>query len=77
MLLTVKDVATRLNVSASCIYQLVESGKLSHHRIGLGRGAIRFSDEDIAEFLNQVREATRPQSPRAAPPRRKLKHLKL
>lgn len=77
MLLTVKDVAKRLNVSPSCIYQLVESGRLSHHRIGLGRGAIRFSDADIDDYLAHVREETRTQSSPAALQQRKLKHLKL
>ncbi len=72
MLLTVKDVAERLNVSASCVYQLVESGRLPHHRIGLGRGAIRFSEDDIAGFLHECRQITVIRSPG-----RKLKHLKL
>lgn len=55
MLLTVKDVAERLKVSRSCIYQLVESGRIRHHRIGLGRGAIRFTEEDLTEYLVGIR----------------------
>ena len=77
MMLTVKQVAERLTVSASCIYQLVETGRLSHHRIGVGRGAIRFTEEDVDEFLAQSREEMRTESPPASPPRRKLKHLRL
>ena len=78
MMLTVKEVAQRLNVSPSCIYQLVESGKLPHHRIGLGRGAIRFSDNDVAEYLEVVRQISTGHRPKpASVDRRKLKHLKL
>jgi len=77
MLFTVKDVAQRLNVSPSCIYQLVETGKIPHHRIGLGRGAIRFSEEDIESFLNSSRNLTSGEQPPQRPARQKLKHLKL
>lgn len=44
-MLTVKEVAERLRVSRTCVYQLIERGMLVCHRIGLGRGAIR-----IAQF---------------------------
>ena len=77
MLLTVKDVASRLNVSQSCIYQLVETGKIPHHRIGVGRGAIRFTEDDIAEYLDRNR--SQPASGRQpnSTTRPKLKHIKL
>jgi excisionase family DNA binding protein len=77
MLLTVKDVATRLNVSQSCIYQLVESGRIPHHRIGLGRGAIRFTEDDISNFLAGSREETRDGTTTLKSPTRRLKHIKL
>lgn len=77
MLLTVKEVAERLKVSASCIYQLVESGRLAHHRIGIGRGAIRFSENDLDEFLKKSREQARQSKSSSAKPHAKLKHLKL
>ena len=54
-LLTVTEAAERLSVSVSCIYQLVENDKLPHHRIGLGRGAIRFSEADLDGFLAACR----------------------
>lgn len=76
MMLTVKQVAQRLNVSQSCIYQLVETGRIPHHRIGLGRGAIRFTEDDLADYLAGIREQTEIR-PSATPSRRKLKHLKL
>ncbi|MBI1311744.1 helix-turn-helix domain-containing protein [bacterium] len=77
MLLTVKDVAQRLNVSQSCIYQLVETGKIPHHRIGVGRGAIRFTEDDITEYLQNARE--QPASGGSPRPltRPKLKHIRL
>ncbi len=77
MLLTVKEVAERLKVSASCIYQLVESGRLAHHRIGIGRGAIRFSEDDLDEFLKKSREQARQSKSTSDKPHVKLKHLKL
>ena len=77
MLLTVKDVAQRLNVSQSCIYQLVETGKLPHHRIGIGRGAIRFSEEDIAKYLEVTRKEPQESSSSHTNQSRRLKHLKL
>ena len=54
-LMTVKEVAHRLRVSASLVYQLLDSGKLGCHRIGKGRGAIRIRPEDVDEYLNQCR----------------------
>ncbi len=50
-MIKVDDLAKLWNVSASTIYNLVESGKLACYRIGTGRGAIRFTDEQIAAFL--------------------------
>jgi excisionase family DNA binding protein len=77
MLLTVKDVAQRLNVSQSCIYQLVETGKIPHHRIGVGRGAIRFTEDDITLYLQNSREQVRSGGSPRAVTRPKLKHIKL
>ena len=76
MMLTVKEVAQRLNVSQSCIYQLVESGRIPHHRIGLGRGAIRFSDADIESFLSNSRNLASDDRATSRPTRQKLNHLK-
>lgn len=74
-LLTVKDVAERLSVSSSLIYQLVESGKLSVYRIGNGRGAIRFCPEDVQTYLDSCRsEKLPPTSNRKVRPQ--LKHLR-
>ena len=75
-LMTVSDAAERLRVSISCVYQLVERGRLPHHRIGIGRGAIRFSEEDITGFLTSCHHAE--PVPVATPVRpRQLKHIRL
>jgi len=74
-LLTVTDVADWLSVSASLVYQIVESGKLPVYRIGNGRGAIRFRPEDVETYLNACRSEKLPSaSTRKARPR--LKHLR-
>jgi excisionase family DNA binding protein len=75
-MLTVSDVATRLHVSKSIIYQLIESGMLPCHRIGIGRGTIRVSESDLDAYLDSCREG--PPEPRDRRPRRaRLKHIKL
>ena len=50
-LLTVQEVAQRLRCSRALVYLLCEKGKLSHHRLGLGRGTIRISESDLEAFL--------------------------
>ena len=52
-LLSVKDVAKRLAVSSSTVYDLVALGKLPCFRIGArGRGVLRFTEEMIAKYLD-------------------------
>ncbi len=78
MYLTVREVASRLRISASSVYLLVESGRLPHHRLGTRRGAIRVSEEDLAAYLADCRESRAEERP-APPPvsRPKLKHIRL
>ena len=79
-MLTVREVAHQLHVSPSCIYQLIESGKLAHHRIGTGRGAIRVSDSDLQKYLLSCRqEHSHSETPQRHPLKQRttLKHLKL
>lgn len=78
-MLRVADVAERLNVSVQCVYQLIESGKLAVHRIGVGRGAIRVSEPDLERFLQASRVGERqPQTERRSQtPKAKLKHIRL
>jgi excisionase family DNA binding protein len=66
---TVRQVAERLSVSQATIYALVASGRLAACRIGLGRGCIRFTEEQIENYLR----ATGP-TPRAPAT---LKHIRL
>ncbi len=71
----VKDAAERLEVSPATIYALVASGRLRCHRIGIGRGAIRIDEAQLAEFLS----GTVPGPVPAATPARhvNLKHFSL
>ncbi len=68
---TVNEVAERLKVSPATIYDAASSGELPHHRIGRGRGTIRVSEEQLAEYLKktQVKPASSPQ--------RDLRHIQL
>jgi excisionase family DNA binding protein len=68
--LTVKQIAERLSLSASQVYALCATGRLPHHRMGNGKGAIRVSEEQLAEFL----EATRFRPPAELPA---LRHIQL
>lgn len=73
----VKEAAIRLEVSAATVYGLVSAGKLRCHRVGLGRGAIRISDEHLAEFLAGAERGVEPM-PAPVPARRvTLKRLDL
>lgn len=74
-MLKVADVAQRLNVSQSKVYELIEAGDLAHHRIG---GAIRVSEEQLAAFLDGTKRgkregAIRESSPRPGP----LRHIRI
>lgn len=72
-LLTVKEVAQRLAISISKVYELCAHGNLPHNRIG---GAVRIGENDLAEFIRQTRVQDSPSTP--APMRRKQsKHFNL
>jgi excisionase family DNA binding protein len=53
--LKVNELAERLRVSSSTIYNLVEEGRIACYRIGKGRGSIRFSEEQVEAFLQSSR----------------------
>ena len=76
MLLTPREVAERLKVSLSTVYGLVESGKLACYRIGLRRGAVRVSEEDLAAYLESCHHSQVIERQRAVR-RVKLKHIRL
>jgi excisionase family DNA binding protein len=71
------EVASVLNVSRSLVYQLIDSGKLVPHRIGNGRGAIRVSEDDLANFLATCRREKDEGATKPPQMRQKLKHLEL
>ena len=73
--MTVHEVAKRLRISLACAYALIESREMAHYRIGVGRGTIRVSEEQIQAFLGK-NEKKRPEKVPAASPV-KLKHLSL
>jgi excisionase family DNA binding protein len=52
---TVKEAAARLEVPVSSVYALAAAGRLPHRRIGLGKGVIRITEADLAEFLERCR----------------------
>ena len=65
-MLRVKQVAERLNLSESKVYEMLERGELPHHRFG---GAIRVSEDQIAEYLEETKRERREQEPRKSRPR--------
>ena len=79
-MLTVKQVANELGVSAACVYQLVASGMLVAHRIGLRSGRIRVAEADLDHFIGGARNEKRPDQPAAYIGRKSrdaFKHLRL
>ena len=79
-MLTVKQVAARLNIAPQSVYQLIQTGKLPVHRFGAGRGTIRISQQDLNQFIESCRQVASPQDvPKARRPVRQtpLKHIRL
>jgi excisionase family DNA binding protein len=78
MLLTVKEAAERLNVSAATVYLLCATRRIRHSRVGVGRGKIGIPEEAVAEYL-KGREVG-PELPKPPPSHRsrvKFQHLRL
>jgi excisionase family DNA binding protein len=53
-LLKIPEVAKRLSVSTSFVYELIADGRLRHHRLGRGQGAIRVSEEQLQDYLHRT-----------------------
>jgi excisionase family DNA binding protein len=51
VLLTVTEVAKRLNCSESFVYRILASGELRHFTLGRGQGGKRVSEEHLQEYL--------------------------
>lgn len=76
LLLTVKEAAERLRVSAGTVYTLITAKALVHVRIGHGRGVLRIPEEAIRAYLDQ--QTVIPNASPPAPVRsHRLKHLSL
>jgi excisionase family DNA binding protein len=75
-MLNVREVAEKLRVSATCVYQLIERGKLTCHRIGVGRGAIRVCESDLTAYIDSCRKPGNETKNQVSRPRGKLRHLK-
>jgi excisionase family DNA binding protein len=68
-LLKIPEVAKRLNVSTSFVYDLIAEGRLRHHRLGRGQGAIRVSEEQLAAYLASCESAPAEPHPAVTRPR--------
>jgi excisionase family DNA binding protein len=71
----IRQVAGRLNISEPTLYRMVSRGEIGHLRVGCGRGAIRFSEEQVQAYLLRAGRGATPDPPPAPPVR--LKHLRL
>jgi len=72
---SVKDVAHHLSLSPSKVYELVDQGKIGHHRMD---GAIRISQKQLEEYLKETERERRDETPKKRKPRRpgvELKYL--
>ena len=56
MTFTVQTLAAKWSCSAKHIYELIESGKLKHFKIGETRG-IRISDDEVKRWEGQEKDA--------------------
>lgn len=54
-MLTVKQVAQRLNCSSATVYALVDSGKLPVVKIGVRGGGMRIQLDDLQDFIESRR----------------------
>jgi excisionase family DNA binding protein len=59
-LLKPADVARRLGVSRSWLYDAAKAGRLPHVRLGGPEGPVRFIEADLLAWLAEARAAWRP-----------------
>jgi len=72
--LSVKQAAEKLGVSAKLVYSLCAGGKIVHERHGLGRGTIRIAEEALEEYRRGCTVGTRAKE---IPTVRRTKSLRL
>lgn len=71
-MLKVAEVAERLRLSQSKVYELIDQQRLGHHRMD---GAIRVSEAQLQAYLDDTRREPEHRKVPASRPR--LKHLRL
>ena len=49
--LNVREVAEQLGVAVTTVYGLCQERKIQHIRVGSGKGAIRISEQALADYL--------------------------
>jgi excisionase family DNA binding protein len=82
-MLTVKQSAAIAGISAGLIYLWIEQGTLPHYRFGRPgcRGTIRVAESDLRQFLDSLKQETKPkEQPPASSrslPKSTLRHLRL
>ena len=59
-MLTAATVAQQLGISPRAVYDLAKHGMIAHHRLGVGRGAVRFAPEDVEAYRSSCRSAGTP-----------------
>ena len=62
-LLSVREAAAQLGVSAALLYALCQAKKIRHERHGLRRGVIRIPEAALAEYQASVTVEVRPAAP--------------
>jgi excisionase family DNA binding protein len=68
--MTVAEAAKRLEVSPGTVYLLCSTRQLGHFRVGGGRGVIRISEWDVAEYETRRRVSPLPPVSEPTPARR-------
>ena len=52
-LMTVAEAAEYLGVSETTMHRHTDNRQITHYRIGIARGTIRFAKNDLNDFLRQ------------------------
>jgi excisionase family DNA binding protein len=58
--MSVKTAALYLGLNEKTLYQMLKAGKITHYRIGPGKGAIRFKPGDLDNFVESRRVPAKP-----------------
>lgn len=73
-MLTIKQASELLKLSSSLLYALCASGKIAHHRCGLGRGTIRITKKALEDYLDRSK-VTEPVLSEGSKCRQPFKHV--